>query len=154
MHCLPHGREAQAAHWIAAGRLAQPEQLDEEIEPRGPSEIYFFNRFIPNVINRVVDVSSTIETKMKSIRANRTMIAHMALRLKDQLATQNLSLPILSVDVDTAVIGFSEFFRQRTEAAGEPFGLKYAEPYRYRGPRTKKKSFIQKYIEENAVPIK
>ncbi len=148
------GRESLASHWMGAGRHAYPEQLSKEIKPHYVPEMYFFNRNIPHVIDRVVDVSSTIETKIAGIKANRTMIAHMALRLKDQLASRNLRLPILGDDVDSAVSAYAEFFRKMTAEAGRPYGLEYAELFRYQGPRMKKKNIFQRYIDENSVPIK
>jgi LmbE family N-acetylglucosaminyl deacetylase len=148
------GREAFAAHWISGGRLDYPEQLLDGCEPRGVPEIYFFNRYVPQLVNRAVDVSTTIETKIAAIRANRTQVAHMALRLKDRLAAQNKRLPVLGDDVDTAIQGYAEFFRAMTAEAGKPYGLAYAELFRYWGPRTKKKSLIQSYVEAHALPIR
>ncbi len=63
----------EAACWMAGGHLDFPEHLVAGIQPHIVREKYYYARG-PQLVNRVVDISSTIDRKMEAIRANRTML--------------------------------------------------------------------------------
>ena len=87
----------ESACWMAGGRLDYPEHFAAGLAPYGVREKYYFARG-PQLVNRVVDISSTIDKKMSVIRANRTMIKNMVGQLKQSLAARNLRLPALERD--------------------------------------------------------
>jgi LmbE family N-acetylglucosaminyl deacetylase len=145
-------RAAFEAHWIATNRLDYPEH---RVAPCARPDLYFFNRYVPQLINRVVDISATIDAKLAAIRANRTQIAYEALKLRDQLAQRNLRLPELGDDVDAAVRWYVELIRQGAAAAGAKHGLPYAERFRFQSGTTSilRSPRFQRYLDEHAVPL-
>jgi hypothetical protein len=95
-------------------------------------------------VNRVVDIAPTFETKLAGIRACRTMIDHMVKDLETSLAERKLRLPALSNNEF-----IKQAFQQRDANIGKRHGLEYAEEFHYIGPD----SSLQRYIEQNAVPL-
>jgi len=45
--------------------------------------------------NKIVDITSTIDRKIRAIRAHKTMMRHTAWSLKEKLAEARLRLPLL-----------------------------------------------------------
>ncbi len=139
----------EAACWMAGGHLDFPEHFAAGLEPHMVREKYYYARG-PQLVNRVVDISGTIDQKMKAIRANRTMLAHMVGEARDELAKRKLKLPELEGDTDQAIAAYADLrFRTAFARRGEPYGLAYAEQYHYIGPDTS----LDAYVERNAVPL-
>ena len=84
----------EAACWMAAGHLDFPEHFAAGLQPHRVREKYYYARG-PQLVNRVVDISTTIDRKMEAIRANRTMIGNMVRELREELAKRRLKLPEL-----------------------------------------------------------
>src|SRR5438445_4607622 len=63
-------RCVEAACWMAAGHLDFPEHFAASLKPHAVGEKYYYARG-PQSVNRVVDITSTIEKKMTAIRANK-----------------------------------------------------------------------------------
>jgi LmbE family N-acetylglucosaminyl deacetylase len=140
----------ESACWMAGGRLDYPEHFAAGLAPYGVREKYYFARG-PQLVNRVVDISSTIDKKMSVIRANRTMIKNMVGQLKQSLAARNLRLPALERDDDAAIREFVNLrFRERDRQVGRKYGLEYAEAYHYIGPDNQ----FEDYVAKNAVPLR
>jgi LmbE family N-acetylglucosaminyl deacetylase len=140
----------ESACWMAGGRLDYPEHFAAGLKPHGVREKYYFARG-PQLVNRVVDISSTIDKKMAVIRANRTMIKNMVGQLKQSLAARNLRLPTLEQDDDAAIREYVNFkFRERDRQVGRKYGLEYAEAYHYIGPDES----VDDYVAKNAVPLR
>jgi LmbE family N-acetylglucosaminyl deacetylase len=140
----------ESACWMAGGRLDYPEHFAAGLTPHGVKEKYYFARG-PQLVNRVVDISSTIDKKMSVIRANRTMIKNMVGQLKQSLAARNLRLPALERDDDAAVREYVNLrFRERDRQLGRKYGLEYAEAYHYIGPDNQ----LEDYLAKNAVPLR
>src|SRR6185369_7152481 len=87
----------EAACWMAGGHLDMPEHFAAGLKPHAVSEKYYYARG-PQLVNRAVDISGTIDKKMAAIRANRTMIGHMLRHFRDELAAKKLKLPELEGD--------------------------------------------------------
>ena len=77
----------EAACWMAGGHLDFPEHMAAGLKPHSVREKYYYARG-PQLVNRVVDISSTIDVKMAAIRANRTMLGNMVRQARDELAVQ------------------------------------------------------------------
>ena len=75
----------EAACWMAGGHLDFPEHFAAGLKPHAVREKYYYARG-PQAVNRVVDISSTIDKKMAAIRANKTMIGNMVREFRDALA--------------------------------------------------------------------
>ena len=140
----------EAACWMAAGHLDFPEHFAAGLKPHAVREKYYYARG-PQLVNRVVDISGTMEQKLEAIRENRTMLAHMVGEFRDELAARNLKLPELEGDTDEAIKAYADLrFRAGFAKRGEPYGLAYAEQFHYIGPDTS----LDDYIKQHAVPIK
>lgn len=139
----------EAACWMAGGHLDFPEHFAAGLKPHVVREKYYYARG-PQLVNRVVDVSSTIDRKMKAIRANRTMLQHMVGEARDELARRKLKLPELEGDTDAAIAAFADLrFRAATARRGEPYGLAYAEQFHYIDPDAS----LDEYVAKHAVPL-
>ncbi len=140
----------EAACWMAGGHLDFPEHLAAGLVPHVVREKYYYARG-PQLVNRVVDVSTTIDRKLEAIRANRTMLAHMVGEARDELARRQLKLPALEGDQDAAIRAYADLrFRGAAAERGKEYGLEYAERFHYIGPDTS----LDEYIARHAVPLK
>lgn len=147
----------EAACWMAAGHLDLPEHFAAGLTPQRVSEKYYWARGSQQV-NKVVDISSVIDTKLRAIRANKTQICNMVMGLRDKLANKNLTLPWLESDDQTIIKEYVDLvFRTANKYTGEQYGLEYAEEYHYIGPGVQSSKFptstIEHYLIENAIPI-
>jgi LmbE family N-acetylglucosaminyl deacetylase len=153
------GRAVEAAY---TGRWDYPEQLDA-VAPHSVSERYYFTRRGPQYINRVVEITSHVDTKVRANMANVTQGpgGNSGSILRRRLAEKGLKLPVLGDDDRTADFNYIKHFMLDLDsehlrltpsdrAIGEPFGLEWAERYYYRGPI---RSRIDEYVEKNAVRI-
>ncbi|MEM3713945.1 MAG: PIG-L deacetylase family protein [Nitrososphaeria archaeon] len=139
-------KAVEAAAWMAGGRLDYQEHFRVGLAPYAVQEKYYFSRG-PQIVNRVVDISSTIDRKLAAIKANKTQIANMALKLKESLDKKRISLPILEGDVDSVIENYVEtVFRKEAEVIGKLYGLKYAEVFHYIGP-SQRRTHLDEYIE-------
>ena len=139
----------EAACWMSGGHLDMPEHFAAGLKPHSVSEKYYFARG-PQLVNRVVDIGPTFETKLACLRACRTMMTHMIKELNASLVERKLRVPALS-DADNAAI--DEFTKMAVEtkdrAAGKKYGLDYAEEFHYIGPD----HALDDYLARNAVPL-
>ena len=139
----------EAACWMSGGHLDMPEHFAAGLKPHSVSEKYYFARG-PQLVNRVVDIGPTVETKLACLRACRTMMIHMIKELNASLVERKLRVPALS-DADNAAI--DEFTKMAVEtkdrAAGKKYGLDYAEEFHYIGPD----HALDDYLARNAVPL-
>lgn len=139
----------EAACWMAGGHLDFPEHFAAGLEPHAVREKYYYARG-PQLVNRVVDISATIDRKMEAIRANNTMIGNMVRELKDRLAARKLKLPAFEVDEQSAIHAYADLrFREAAARLGREFGLACAEKFHYIGPDDS----LEDYIREHAVPL-
>jgi LmbE family N-acetylglucosaminyl deacetylase len=139
----------EAACWMAGGHLDFAEHFAAGLTPHVVREKYYYARG-PQAVNRVVDISSTIDTKMAAIRANQTMIGNMVREFRDSLARRKLKLPELEGEQDAAIRAFADLrFRDGSARRGQEYGLKYAERFHYIGPD----SSMDEHIAKHAVPL-
>ncbi|MBI3836371.1 MAG: PIG-L family deacetylase [Planctomycetia bacterium] len=140
----------EAACWMAGGHLDFAEHFAAGLKPHVVREKYYYARG-PQAVNRVVDISSTIDKKMAAIRANKTMIGNMVQEFRDGLAQRKLKLPELEGDQDAAIRAYADLrFREGSARRGQEYGLKYAERFHYIGPD----SSLEEHIEKHAVPLR
>ena len=113
------------------------------------SEKYYFARG-PQLVNRVVDIGPTFETKLACLRACRTMVTHMIKDLNASLIERKLRLPALSSINRAAIDEYTKVVLEtRDRTAGRKFGLDYAEAFHYIGPDRS----MGEYIAGHAVPL-
>jgi len=152
----------QSACWMAAKTKDYPEHLEAGLQTHAVREKYYFARG-PQRVNRVVDIGPWIDKKVAANLANKWKGGagiHGSM-LKARLAKQNLRLPILGNDDDTAnheyiknIVLDIDSMRQRgipsDREIGRLYGLEWAEAFHYIRPP---ESVLQRYIKENAVPL-
>ena len=145
-------RAIESACWMAGMGKDYPEHFAAGLKPKSVRERYYFARG-PQLVNRVVDVSKTIETKIDCIVANKAQGPggdHGA-RLRRQLAEKGLRLPELGNDDETANREYVRLFLlNANRELGRKYGLEYAEAFHYIGP---KESPVEPYVAEHAVPL-
>ena len=115
------------------------------------------------MINRVGDISASIDQKVESNRVNVTQgpAGENGAMLKARLTARKLRLPILGTDDESAnrqyikqfVLDlFSDELRgiPSDKALGARYGLEWAEAFHHVGPRP---GTLDEYITKNAVPL-
>jgi len=142
----------EAACWMAGGRWDLPEHFEAGLKPHSVNEKYYFARG-PQLVNRVVDISAVMDRKVEVNRANVTQgpAGEEGARLRARLAAQRLRLPLLGNDEETANRQYiKHLVLQGDGEIGQKYGLQYAEPFHYIGPRD---SGLEEYIKKNAAPL-
>jgi LmbE family N-acetylglucosaminyl deacetylase len=152
----------ESACWMAGSSRDYVEQLEAGLKPHGVREKYYFARG-PQLVNRIVDISGSIDRKVESNRANVTQgpAGENGARLRGRLAAQNRRLPILGPDDETAnrqyikhiVLDLDSMWLRGVPSdreLGQRHGLEWAEAFHYIGPSA---SRLDQYIAENALPI-
>lgn len=137
----------EAACWMSGGHLDLPEHFAAGLKPHSVSEKYYFARG-PQLVNRVVDIGPTVETKLACLRSCRTMMTHFVRDLNASLAEKNLRIPALSADETAAIHEFTTVaLENRDRVLGKKYGVDYAEEFHYIGPDKS----LDQYVARNAV---
>jgi LmbE family N-acetylglucosaminyl deacetylase len=148
-HCV------EAACWMAGREHDYPEHFAAGIQPHSVREKYYHGRDLTTLsINRVVDITQTVESKIEANRANRAKgpAGHHGSQLRAELAARKLRLPLLGDDDLTADREFiREFVLQRDREIGHKYGLEYAEEFHH---IEELPSSLDEYLKEHAVPLK
>jgi len=145
-------RAVESACWMAAMSKDYPEHFAAGLQAHGVREKYYFARG-PQLVNRVVDTSASIEKKIDCLCANQAQgpAGDAGARWRQRLAAESLRLPLLGNDDRTANREYIRHFLLQTDAAlGKQYGLAYAEQFHYIGPA---ESHIEDEIRKNAVPL-
>jgi hypothetical protein len=140
-----------------AGRVHDyAEQIAAGHAPHAVTEKYYYARHpLPNAINRIVDISDTVENK---IDVNICNVAkgpggNHGSQLRARLAKEGKKLPILGDDDKTADRNYiRQFLLAGNRALGQRYGVEYAEQFHYIGAQ---QGFlrIDEYVKQNAVPL-
>jgi LmbE family N-acetylglucosaminyl deacetylase len=148
-HCV------EAACWMAGREHDYPEQLAAGLQLQTVREKYYFGRDLTTIpVNRIVDITQTVDQKIAANRANKAKgpAGNRGSRLRAELAARNLRLPILGDDDETADREYiREFVLRRDRELGSKYGLAYAEAFHY---IAQKPSPLDEYLKKNAVPLK
>jgi LmbE family N-acetylglucosaminyl deacetylase len=144
-------RAAEDAAWTSAGHLYEPEQAVVGLGKWAVLDRYYWARSLdPQDVNKVVDISSTIDQKIRAVQQHKTMMDHTAHQLKEKLAEANLRLPLLDTVDEPAVDKMVDIhLREWASALGAQHGLKYAEVFHYIPIEAE-----GGYVMTNAVPIR
>ena len=149
-------RAVEAACWQAGGEKDYPEHFKAGIQPHSVREKYYHARG-PQFVNRVVDISSVIDLKIKANVANQAQgpAGNNGARLKERLARERKRLPVLGPDDETANYQYVKgFLLEDEQALGKTYGLQYAEAFHYVGPGVDYAAGLDEYIRQNAVPLR
>jgi LmbE family N-acetylglucosaminyl deacetylase len=146
-------RAVEAAAFMAGNPKNYPEHLYAGIQPHLVTERYYFSRGRPQVVNRVVDISSVIDRKVDANLVNKAQgpAGENGAQLRARLARQGKRLPLLGSDDNTANRQYiKHLVLYNDKVVGKQYGVEYAEKFHYIGPST---SSIDKYVAENTVPL-
>lgn len=146
-------RGVEAACWMAGMDKDYPEHFAAGLKPHAVTEKYYFARG-PQLVNRVVDISSTVEKKVDVLRVNRAQgpAGDAGSRLRASLAARNQRLPVLGDNDETANRQFiKEFVMRANRELGIAHGLEYAEAFHYIGPAG---SPVDDYLKQHATPLR
>ncbi len=144
-------RAAEDAAWTSQGHLFLPEHFSQGLERWSVIDRYYWARQLEEQdANKIVDITATIDRKIRAIQAHKTMMRHTAYSLKEKLAEANLRLPLLdTIDENSTNKLIDVQVRERAAAVGGKHGMKYAEEFHY-VPLASEGSYVMK----NAVPLK
>jgi LmbE family N-acetylglucosaminyl deacetylase len=150
----------EAACWMAGGAKDYPEHFEAGLKPHSVSEKYYFARG-PQIVNRVVDITATIDRKVEANVVNVTQGpgGRNGSRVRSGLAAKKRALPVLGSNDATAdreyiknIVLDADSEAQRGVASdktvGAPWGFAWAEPFHYIGPR---QSGLEEYIRTHGV---
>jgi len=150
------GKAVEGACWMAGGAKDYPEHFKAGLKPVSVHEKYYFSRAPQghHLTNRIVDISSYIDAKVRANVANRGKgpARDYGARLRRDLARQGKKLALLGDSDETADFGYvKQFLMEDWRQMGAMFGgLAYAEAFRYIGPEPEYQDQIRKYAEEHA----
>jgi LmbE family N-acetylglucosaminyl deacetylase len=141
----------EAACWMAGMDKDYPEQFAAGLEPHSVTSKYYFARG-PQLVNRVVDISSTVDGKVRANLVNKAQgpAGGNGARLRASLAAQGRKLGLLGNDDATANFEYVKQLVLRSDRElGRKYGVEYAEQFHYIGPA---EDSIGKYVQEHSVP--
>ncbi len=145
-------QSVEAACWMAGMGKDYPEHFAAGLDAHPVRERYYFARG-PQLVNRVVDITTSIDRKIAAIVANRAQGpgGDAGARLRASLAAKKLRLPILGDNDETANRQYvKNFLLKSNEEIGRKYGVAYAEQFHYIGPET---SSLDEYLKQRAVPL-
>jgi len=151
------GKVVEGANWMSGGR-DYPEHFKAGLKPTHIREKYYYARSPQghNLVNRIVDVSSYIDTKA---RVNMTSLAKgpagtAGVHLREYLRSQGKKLPLLGDDDETANFQYAKrFLLEDFHLLGQQYGVQYAEAFRYIGPDAPYVERIRQAAMKEAVDI-
>ncbi len=154
-------RAVEAARWMAGGRSDYPEHFEAGLEPHAVQERYYFARG-PQLVNRVVDISGTLEDKINAnlVNVSQGPAGENGARLKRRLEREGKYLPILGDDETSANRNYIKHFVLDIDSqglrgvpsdkqVGEMFELEWGERFHYIGPGDSKLSeYMNKHVRD------
>jgi len=152
----------ESACWMAGSTRDYVEHLEAGLKPHAVREKYYFARG-PQLVNRIVDISGSIDRKVDANRVNVTQgpAGENGARLRERLASQKQRLPILGNDDETANRQYIKHIVLDVDSIGlrgvpsdrelgQRYGLEWAEAFHYVGPAATR---LDQFIAKNAVPL-
>jgi LmbE family N-acetylglucosaminyl deacetylase len=151
------GKAVEGACWMSGSGKDYPEHYKLGLKPARIREKYYFARSPQghNLVNRVVDISSYIDTKVRVNMASKGKgpAGNAGARLRQELLRQGRKMPLLGGDDETANFQYIKFFLMEDyRLFGKLFGCEYAEAFRYIGPMPNYLENIRKYANSHTVP--
>ena len=151
------GKAVEGACWMSGNR-DYPEHYKAGLKPAHIHEKYYFPRSPQghNLINRIVDISSHIDNKVRVNVANKGKgpAGSGGVRLREYLRQHGKRLPLLGADDDTANFQYvKHFLMEDFHWLGQQFGVEYAEAFRYIGPEPRYEDRIREAAMEQGVAL-
>ena len=152
------GKAVEGACWMSGSDKDYPEHYKLGLKPARIHEKYYFARSPQghNLINRVVDISSYIDTKVRVNMANKGKgpAGSAGARMRQELIGKGKKLALLGNDDETANFQYiKSFLLEDNHLFGELFGCGYVEAFRYIGAEPDYIDNIRKYADAHAVRL-
>ncbi len=154
---LVAGKAVEGACWMSGSSKDYAEHYRLGLKPTSVKEKYYYARSPQghNLVNKVVDVSSYIDTKVRVNMANKGKgpAGNAGARLRQELLQQGKKLPLLGDDDETANFQYIKtFLLDDNRLFGHQFGCEYVEAFRYIGAEPNYLDNIRKYAAAHVVP--
>jgi LmbE family N-acetylglucosaminyl deacetylase len=151
------GKAVEGACWMSGSARDYAEHYKAGLKPARVREKYYYARSPQghNLVNRVVDISNYIDTKVRVNMSNKGKgpAGNGGSRLRQELLRQGKKLPLLGDDDETANFQYVKFFLMEDHRLyGRQFGCEYAEAFRYIGVEPNYLDNIRKYANAHTVP--
>ena len=152
------GKAVESACWMAGTSKDYAEHYKAGLKPASVREKYYHSRSPQghNLVNRIVDIGSYIDTKSRANVANKGKgpAGQNGARLRQRLAQEGRKLELLGDSDETANLQYvKHFLMDDFRALGEKFGVKYAEAFRYIRAEASYQQTIREYVDKNAVKL-
>lgn len=151
------GKAVESACWMSGGR-DYPEHFKAGLKPAHIREKYYYARSPQghNLVNRMIDVKSYIDIKVRVNVANegKGPAGSAGVRLREYLRSQGKRLAWLGANDETANFEYvKRFLMEDFHLLGQQFGLEYAEAFRYIGPDSRYEDKIREAALRQAVAL-
>lgn len=152
------GKAVEGACWMSGSGKDYPEHYQLGLKPARVREKYYFARSPQghNLVNRVVDITSYIDQKVRVNMANKGKgpAGDAGARMRQELLQQGKKLALLGEDDETANFQYGKHFLfEDNRLFGEIFGCGYVEAFRYIGAEPNYVDNIRRYAHAHAVPL-
>jgi N,N'-diacetylchitobiose non-reducing end deacetylase len=133
----PHP-DHRAVAWAASDALAfshlplmHPEHAEEGLQPHFVAEKYFYSEHLPST-NRVVDITSTLEAKLKALGEHKSQVAFLVEDVMRQARAAGLDVEAVLGSIDEKPMPALEWaLRAQAAEVGARIGVAYGEAFRY-----------------------
>ncbi len=133
----PHP-DHRAVAWAASDALAfshlplmHPEHAEQGLEPHFVAEKYFYSEHLPST-NRVVDITHTLEAKLKALGEHRTQVTFLVEDVMRQARSAGLDVEaVLGSMADEPMLAMEWALRLQAAEVGARIGVAYGEAFRY-----------------------
>jgi LmbE family N-acetylglucosaminyl deacetylase len=133
----PHP-DHRAVAWAASDALAfshlplmHPEHLEQGLAPHFVAEKYFYSEHLPST-NRVVDISATMDVKLRALLEHKTQVAFLVEDVVRQARVAGLDVEaILGTMAAEPMMAMEWALRAQAAEVGARIGVAYGEAFRY-----------------------
>jgi len=133
----PHP-DHRAVAWAASDALSfsqlplmHPEHLEQGLQPHFVVEKYFYSEHLPST-NRVVDISATIEVKLKALAEHKSQVTFLVEGRLREARTAGLDVEAILGSMAADPMAAMEWaLRSQAAAAGARAGVAFGEAFRY-----------------------
>lgn len=133
----PHP-DHRAVAWAASDALSfshlplmHPEHLEQGLQPHFVVEKYFYSEHLPST-NRVIDISATLEVKLRALAEHKTQVAFLVEDVLRQARLAGLEVEsILGSLAQEPRLALEWALRAQAAEVGARIGVAYGEAFRY-----------------------
>jgi LmbE family N-acetylglucosaminyl deacetylase len=133
----PHP-DHRAVAWAASDALSfselplmHPEHLEQGLQPHLVAEKYFYSEHLPST-NRVVDITATMDVKLKALAEHRSQVTFLVEGIVRQARMAGLDVEaILGSMASDPMAAMGWALRADAAEVGKRIGVAYGEAFRY-----------------------